>query len=103
MMKKLSVDFGLRVFSAAEQFPKSLQTKHFNAQVASFICMSTLEFLKSPAIQLCFYRVFPKLLIKSKDLTEPVFTWQRCIPRQFDDGSDNHQFTSVKDYKCLEN
>ena len=103
MMDKFSVYFGLRVshllFSAAEEVSKSLQRKEFSAQEAYLSICQLHTFLDRQRSSTVFEEFFVQTVELSKDLTEPpVLPRPRRLPKRIDDGSKEHQFTSVDDY-----
>ncbi|XP_028412593.1 zinc finger MYM-type protein 1-like [Dendronephthya gigantea] len=103
LMEKFSTFFGLKlsfmVFSAMEEVSKTLQSVDLNAQEANSAAASALSFLKRHRSDDQFAAFYHSVVSEAKDQTDPpTLPKQRKMPKRFDDGSANHQFSTPEDY-----
>ena len=103
LMEKFSTFFGLKlsfmVFSAMEEFSKALQSSNLSAQEASSAAASALKFLKRHRSDDQFRAFYRSVVSEAEDHTDPpTLAKQRRMPKRFDDGSDNHHFSTPEDY-----
>lgn len=101
-MESFDLFFGLhlsfRVFSAAEQLSVNLQGKDTTVAEGSKGATALQNYYKSLRNEESFDTFFDKILQSSRNITEePVLPRYRKRPRNVDEGSHPHRFSSPKD------
>ena len=102
LMERFSTFFGLKlsfmVFSLMEEFSKALQSSNFSAQEASSAAASALKFTKRQRSDDQFTAFYRSVVSEADHTDPPTLPKQRRMPKRFDDGSDNHNFSTPEDY-----
>ena len=104
LMDKVSSYFGLKlahlVFSATEQVSITLQHKDINVQEALTAVRSAEHYLERQRSDTAFDLFHDSVVQEAseKGLQEPALPRQRRIPRRINDGSENHEYSSLREF-----
>ena len=102
-MEQFRTYFGLRmchlVFSATEQLATTLQGKTITAEVATQARDAAMAYLERQRCEEAFDCFYKSVVQEASDKTdEPKLPRPKRIPRRIDDGVDNYQHITPRDY-----